>query len=291
MRFALASFAAATLALAQPHAHKLSINPVRETILGVSDWGNLPATPSGPDTNAKRFAMNLPPLAPRVPHRHPQRAAPHRLGSRVRAAPRAQAFLSPLLNQKCNILVKSATEVFGYISPSFNGFGEYGPCVPDQASALEVSFSYSLDSPSRIDLTTANSQAPTLPFMGGISGFASTSDDFGPGSSNYAYVGSTGRTPPGSRAVPTDSTFSAATSIPKNCESLIWVYDPDTQAIAAQWINTDGSAPATSLVYANDDNQAFVLTGDVNALRDTFGASYPEVTFTCVPPAVIPSRY
>ncbi|KAG9099994.1 hypothetical protein FS749_016564 [Ceratobasidium sp. UAMH 11750] len=292
MRFALASFTAvvaATLALAQPHARALTLNPARETIPGVEDWSNLAAAPSPPTTNAKRFAMKLPPLAPRAPHRHPQRAAPHRLGSRVQAAPRAQSSPSPPVTQQCNILVKSAAEVFGFIAPMLNVFGEYGIFVPDQANALLVSFTYLPDSPSQLDFTAVNGLASAFPFVGGVVGFASTDDNFGPGSYNYAYIAGTEQIPAGP-AVLRDSTFGTATGVPTDSESAIWVYDPKTQAITPQWINTDGSAPATSIIYANDFNQALLLTGDAPTLRETFGADYPDVTFTCVPPMVAPSR-
>jgi len=294
MRFALASFAsvaAATLALAQPHPRaELRINPPRNTVQGVTDWGNLPPAAHKPNTNAKRFAMKLPPLSPRT--HHPQRAAPHRLGSRVQAAPRAQTSPLPPVNQKCFILVKSATQTFGYLSSTFNDYGEYGLVLSDPSGlALQVAFSYSPDSPSQLDLTAVNGQAPSFPFLGGVIGFASTSDNFGIGSYNYAYVAGTGQTPPGSRPVFQDSTFGTATGVPTDSESAIWVYNPTTQAITAQWINTDGSAPATSFVYANDFNKALLMTGDANKLRSTFGASYPDVTLTCVPVAVAPSRH
>ncbi|KAG8740498.1 hypothetical protein FRC10_004264 [Ceratobasidium sp. 414] len=296
MRFALASFAAAaaTLSLAQPHVRAgagMSINPDIGAIPGVTDWSNVTPAPQA-NTNGKRFAMKLPPLAPRA--HHPQRAAPHRLGSRVQAAARSQSSPSPPVTQHCNILVQSATQIFGFLSKDLNSFGEYGLFVPSQSpGALEVSFPYSPDSPSRIDFTAVNNQAPAFPFVGGgmlkflvdllaadwgvVVGFASTSDNFGPGSYNYGYIAGTGQTPPGSSAMLLDSTFGTATGVPTDSESAIWVYNPNTQAITAQWINIGGGAPATSFVYANDFNQALLITGDANVLRSTFGAPYPDV--------------
>jgi hypothetical protein len=58
-----------------------------------------------------------------------------------------------------------------------------------------------------------------------------------------------------------NNSFSAATGIPETIESAIWSYDPATQAITAQWINTDGSAPATHIVYANDYNRTLSSLG------------------------------
>ncbi|KAG9081977.1 hypothetical protein FRC07_014362, partial [Ceratobasidium sp. 392] len=140
MRFTLTSFAAiaaATLAYAQPHARAgKSINPNIDEIPGVMDWSSIAAPAPEPNTNAKRFAMHLPPLSPRARHHHPQRAAPHRLGTRVQAAPRAQTSPLPPVNQECNILVKTEDEILGYLAPYFNAFGEYGKFQPDQDGAL-----------------------------------------------------------------------------------------------------------------------------------------------------------
>lgn len=75
---------------------------------------------------------------------------------------------------KCNILVKNADDdtPFGYISPLWTSYGQYGIFQPDQAGSLEVSFSYSVDSPdsedlpSRLDFTTTNGPNPSYPFLG-----------------------------------------------------------------------------------------------------------------------------
>ncbi|KAG9108579.1 hypothetical protein FRC07_008429 [Ceratobasidium sp. 392] len=288
MRFALASFVAvatAALAFAQPHTRQLkSINP--DIVPAPVDWANLPpAAPVEAGTNAKRFAKGLPPLAPRTRRRHPQRGAPHRLGTRVQAAPRAQTSPTPPENQKCNILVKTGDATLGYITPSFNTFGEYGTFQPGPAGALEISFSYSPDSPSQLDFLATNGPSSTYPYMGAVMGYASDSDNFSQGSYNYAYVAGTQQTPSGSPPVVGDSSFGTATGIPGDYESAIWTYDPATQAISAQWINTDGSAPGTHLLYANDGNDAILLTGDPATLNETFGTDYPEVTFACVPVA------
>ncbi|KAG9084996.1 hypothetical protein FRC07_013487 [Ceratobasidium sp. 392] len=48
-------------------------------------------------------------------------------------------------------------------------------------------------------------------------------------------------------------------------------------ALNVQWVNTDKSAPATYLVYANDHNQALLITGDVDEFQYAFDVPYPEV--------------
>lgn len=64
MRFTLNLFAAlalATTALAQPSRRALSLNPDASAVHPIDDVPN-----TGPITNAKRFAMHLPPLTPRA---------------------------------------------------------------------------------------------------------------------------------------------------------------------------------------------------------------------------------
>ncbi|KAJ7835133.1 hypothetical protein B0H14DRAFT_2514511 [Mycena olivaceomarginata] len=273
---AVAALASASSAGTPTHR---KLNPAPADMAHTTPRGYIHAR-SAPATNARRFSLGLPPLAPRH----------HRVG----VAARAVSSPVPPTTQTCNIAVQSYDQTFGYLSATWNGFGEYGQFQADQAGSLEVTFSYTPDSPSQLNFVATNSPSPTYPYFGAISGFASESDDFGSGSYNYAYLGGTASTPAGSPPVSTNSgdnnSFSAATGIPETIESAIWSYDPATQAITAQWINTDESTPATHIVYANDYNQALVLTGSVAAFQGTLGAPYPEVTFTCVPAALDWSR-
>lgn len=289
MRFALTSFVAlstAALAVAQPSRRAApNFNPIHVDLTAIP---GTPGAPAEPLTNAKRFAMNLPPARPKAHRRRPHGVAP-RGGSRVASAPRAATSPLPPVSAKCNIRATGTDgKDFGFISPVWNGFGEYGQFQTSPDSALEVSFSYSPDSPSQIDMIATNGPSATYPFFGAIDGFASTDDNFGPGNYNYAYLGGTTQAPAGVPFTEGDSAFSAATGIPEDIQTAIWSYDPKTQAITAQWINTDGSAPATHIVFANDSNEALALTGDVGAFQDTFAAPYPEVLFTCVPSASAP---
>ncbi|KAG9091667.1 hypothetical protein FRC07_011809, partial [Ceratobasidium sp. 392] len=260
MRVALTFFIAATAALAlsrfDGQANK-GINPDRGSIPGVGS-DSLPPVPVKPSTNAKRFVPSLPPLAPGAHRRHPP------------------------LNQTCNILVKTVNDTLGYLAPVYNDFGEYGVLQPDQIGALEVAFTYSPDSPRQIDILATNNPMNEFPFLGGVVGFASNNSDFGPGDYDYAYIAGTGQTPPGSPPVLQDSSFAVIFGIPSDVESAIWVYEPKSRDLSIQWVNSDRSMPATQLVYANDFNQALLITGDSQALREHFGATYPDVTLTCI---------
>jgi len=280
MRFALNLFAAlaavATTALAQPTRRLISLNPSFGR--GVSDVPN-----TGPITNAKRFAMHLPPITPKALRRrlHEVPRAP----TRVQAAPRSESSPLPPSTTKCNILAKTVDgSTIGFLSAAFNRFGEYGSFQGSQDGALVASFSNTPGaSSSQMDMYVENSPSSTYPFLGAIDGFSATDNDLGQGSYNYAYIGGTAQTAPGSPAMPDQNTYYMATGYDGDYESAIWSYDAGSQAITAQWINTDGSAPSTHILYANDVNQALVLTGDPDALRSAVAVAYPEVTFTCVP--------
>ncbi|KAF8603693.1 hypothetical protein BDV93DRAFT_523162 [Ceratobasidium sp. AG-I] len=285
MRFALTSFVtlgAAALAVAQPYR---SINPPLGVIHPVED---APAVPSEPLTNAKRFALNMPPARPKAHRRRPHGVAP-RGGSRVGSAPRAASSPLPPVAAKCNILVKvSGGAQLGFVNRRLNSFGQLGTLQPSQNSdALQVAFSYPPDSPSQLDLTATNSYSSAYTFVGAAVGYSSDSNDFAPGSPNYGYVTGTKQAAPG-RAVMGDTMYSLSTGIPADYESAIWVYNPTTRAITAQWINADHSATTTQILYTNDGNGDFLLTGDKAALNEAFGTDYPEVTFTCVPPVAAP---
>lgn len=277
MRFTLnllATLAVAATALAQPARRAFSLNPDASVVRPIDDVPN-----TGPITNAKRFAMHLPPLMPRTLRR--AHGAP-RAPTRVQAAPRAESSPLPPSTTKCNVLAKNVDgSVIGFVAAAFNKYGEYGLFQGSQDGALEVVFS---DAPgSQMDMYANNAPSSSHPFVGAISGFASTDDDFGPGSYNYAFIGGTSQTAPGSAAVPGENTFFMATGFEGNYQSAIWGYNPTSQAITAQWMNSDGSAPPTQILYANDENQALCLTGDAGALRSAAESNYPEITLTCVP--------
>ncbi|KAG8991070.1 hypothetical protein FRB90_001479, partial [Tulasnella sp. 427] len=130
-------------------------------------------------TNAKRFAMGLPPLKPKALHR----------GTRAASARRASTSITPTPdnNHHCNILVKNADDpsvTYGFISPVFNAFSGYGLFQATQAGALEVSFYASFDvlSSGQLDLQADNGPSSTYPYFGAADVFASSDGNLAPGS-------------------------------------------------------------------------------------------------------------
>ncbi|KAG8721910.1 hypothetical protein FRC09_007156 [Ceratobasidium sp. 395] len=300
MRFTFASFVAAAvaaIAFAQPTVRTTTkhINPTPEEIAAARRDNQLGSARAEPNTNAKRFAKHLPPLAPRDHRRSPLHAVPTRpTRTRVRSAPRAQTSPRPPVNQQCNILVTGANgDTYGFLSAEFNIFGEYYAFQPDQDGSLLVKFSYPVDMPSQLNFYAPNANGTgEYPWVAAIVGFASDSDDLGPGSSNYAYLGgaNTTTTPGGPAELINVNSFGAATGIPEDTETPIWVYNPDTQDITAQWVNTDRSTPTTFMSYL-PDLMVIALTGDLAAFQDTFGTPVNQIFFTCVQPKSSPYSY
>ncbi|KAG9047514.1 hypothetical protein FS837_002099 [Tulasnella sp. UAMH 9824] len=162
--------------------------------------------------------------------------------------------------------------------------------------SLEVTFYASPDDPSpvELDLSANNGPSSAYPFVGASKyitttsreyysksslavGFFSNSDNLGPGSSNYLFITGNTQTPAGSTPQSgNNNSLSASTGIPQNAESAVWKYNPTTQDISVQWINTDGSTPATTLLYCSVDD-VLMATGDIAALQSVYACSTPIV--------------
>lgn len=67
--------------------------------------------------------------------------------------------------------------------------------------------------------------------------------------------------------------FSHSSSFVRLKTFYIRIVDPVTFRLTPVWINTDGSAPAITVVWVSDANNALAITGDVDAFRSTFGYS------------------
>ncbi|QRV80658.1 hypothetical protein RhiJN_08673 [Ceratobasidium sp. AG-Ba] len=292
MRVWIASLAviAATLGLAQQHPDRTtSLNPPPELAKSM-DWAALSAGVAlpKPATNAQRLARGLPLIKPKTARRHSHRRGPHRLGSHVLAAPRAQPSPEPPVSKQCNIAVTSspAGDQLGLLAAVFNRFGEYGAVVSTtNPNPLVVSFSYSLDSTEQLDLTAVNGPSTAQPFFGTAVGYGSSNNDMSSTSPNYLIIVGTTQTPPGSPpSDEADNTFSQTTSIPVAAESAVWVYDPVTQALTIRWVNTDGTPVDLSILLCNQSDDFLVATGNPALFTSTFGANCPAVTLSCVPP-------
>jgi hypothetical protein len=81
--------------------------------------------------------------------------------------------------------------------------------------------------------------------VGGSGGY-----NFNSGNLGYAYLSGTGHTP--ANSPPSFSAGHAIQTLGYNapCESTIWYINSATLALTAQWTNTDGSQPATSIFYS-----------------------------------------
>ncbi|KAG8964354.1 hypothetical protein FRC00_002663 [Tulasnella sp. 408] len=269
MRLTLSSlFVLAAAAVAT--ADNVSVNPPLDSLKPH------PITPSvdsvkpivGRMTNAKRLAMNLPPLKPKAIRRGMRSAklySTYQLdmiintstGTRAASAPRSNTSMLPPVPHTCNLLVKNSDgSTRGYVSRVWRLYGEYG-IQTNQADSLEVTFYASPDDPSpvELDLSANNGPSPAYPFVG------ANSDNLGPGSSNHLYITSNTQTAAGSTPQSGDNnSFSASTGVPKNAESAIWKYNPTTQDISVQWINNDGSTPANFILYYSVDRMSKSLS-------------------------------
>lgn len=176
----------------------------------------------------------------------------------------------PRIHHKCNILVKNAADgsTRGYLSRTRADFG-YGVFQESQEGSLEVSFDTSSDdlSPSELDFFAENALDPSAPYIGANWLYGEGGWDLNTETGSLASIEDNGTpTLPGSS--PTSSGW----------ESAIWKYNPVTQDITVQWINSDGSSPPSHLVYSSLW-EVVGITG--NASR------YESITFTCVPPPPI----
>ncbi|HWH10557.1 MAG TPA: Ig-like domain-containing protein [Solirubrobacteraceae bacterium] len=165
--------------------------------------------------------------------------------------------------------------VVGFVSKTWNSFGEFVvTTTPTDYLSVQVTDG------ATTSITALNGQNASFPLVGGIVGFSNSSNDLGSGSFNYAYLGGTTATAPGAAPQSGANAFTDATGIPEDIESSIWTDGPGAQMIP-QWVNTDGSRPATHLV---DITGILVMAGDTTAFRNTFGPA-DDVAINFVPTA------
>ncbi|QRV93369.1 hypothetical protein RhiJN_21387 [Ceratobasidium sp. AG-Ba] len=284
MRFALIALISAVAALAQPAAlsprtvfSPRPLNPP-SVLPGFEGWGNTPAK-RAPATNAERFALGLTPLKPKS-RRH--RGGPHSGylsgGTRVRSAPRAETSPLPPVSVTCNLVVKDTDGLsLGYVSPTWNDYGEYGATQQSPEGALSMTFSYPADSPSQLNMVAINSPDSKYPNVGAVVGFSSDSSDLKPGEFSYVYLTGT-ETIPSGPPQSANSAYRHASGFDDGAESAIWNYDPSSQSITPQWINTDGS---TDTNYVALIDNVFIMTGDTGVASALGDAKF--VKFSCEP--------
>ena len=172
--------------------------------------------------------------------------------------------------------------LMGYISANTNVFGFPG-LTTNIEDALVVSFN---NGSSPFDLAIENGPVTaSFPFLGATRNHLSTSNDFGPGSWNYAWIGYTAHTEPNSPAMSfgpgQGSKVNEVLGSDYPIESAIWSLSPE-ELLSPQWVNSDDSKPATYVIHAINDNN-FVLTGDIAAYQARFDENLIEVvTLTLV---------
>jgi len=214
------------------------------------DWRDV--TP--PHTNAARFARGLPPLTPR------QLYKPTRVGAR-----QATTTILPL----SGILeIKRVNGDFvGYVSQSYyaNGAVKRFVTTSSTSSALGVSFTPS----GTFDIQITNPASATFPYLG----FAG--DSLTAGSTHP--LTRTAHTAPGSVPQKVGNAYDSN----QDSESDIWTYNSANQQVTPQWINPDGSSPATYLWYfpTLDLIQIISNPGTITA---SFPTSY-QITLTYIP--------
>ncbi|KAF8217989.1 hypothetical protein K438DRAFT_1952849 [Mycena galopus ATCC 62051] len=244
----------------QSHPHKSQVFHPDPSILRNSKYVPSPrSAPSLPLTNAKR-------LQPGLPLKKPTRRNPAKAAIAKRSA-------LPPVSVTTNIWFTTSELNIAYLAPQLNDYGVYGYARSIPSAALSVTFSYDPTNPSAI-----------FDFLGAFVGNASTSNDLGPGSSNYNYLGGTVQTPAGSPPTNGGSSWEQATGDSKPIESAIasWSYDPVTTLLTPHWTNTDGSVVAPSILYV-PSTSGFLITGDPAAFRAKFDPSSIDVAFSLEP--------
>lgn len=169
----------------------------------------------------------------------------------------------------------------GYISPDPNYWTPQ--LTSDVNSALRISFSLpaGATSGSQLGLTMLNDNRGT--FFGPVVGRDSTSDNIAAGSFNYLYldpISAPGSSPGSTPSHSTPSFFSTSTGLDKAAESSVWSVNLASGTLAAQWLNTDGSSPATIIFVQSNHVYA---GGDPNAFQSRFPAPVTTVTLKFIP--------
>ncbi|KAJ7635635.1 hypothetical protein B0H17DRAFT_1217258 [Mycena rosella] len=200
-------------------------------------------------------------------------------------------------NVTCNILVAGIDgSEYGYLGSALSSLGFYTSFQSHQAGALEVSFEYSPNALSQLNLRASNGPTAnsTFPFVGGIV-FGSAHARLALGSAENFVLGGTRETPPfdNPRTFSTENSHTGAgwsPDEPKYLESSIWRYDPTSQGLFPQWINPDGGKPQTTIVFIrisrNYGENQLALAGDIDMARKYFRDSFTEVVRPVLHPLI-----
>ncbi|KAG8955196.1 hypothetical protein FRC04_009654 [Tulasnella sp. 424] len=212
------------------------------------------AAPS-PVTNAARFKQGLGPLKPKNLFKPTRRqGGSNPLSS---SAPPIKAVI-----RAYDMSDSSNPSFLGYVAPI--GDGLFG-VTQDPAGATVIQTQLASLQPGNLDLVS--------PPYGGYPelGFSGLDPNLSPGSASIAYLSGTTSIPKYSPAVSTPDQSFTNGSQNEPTESAIWyLVDVATLEISPQWINSNGAAATTYLVYFTK-LLYFLLSGDPATVRNVFG--------------------
>ncbi|KAF5624424.1 hypothetical protein F52700_9591 [Fusarium sp. NRRL 52700] len=181
-------------------------------------------------------------------------------------------------------LVNPDESAFGYVSSTIDSNRLSGP----REKALEIQISAPEPSAtSRLDIAHAETFGG-LTRLCAVQSTHNTNADLGSDSSFFNYLSTCTpiKGPPGS--LPTYiyhawSNWASLHGYTLAAESAIWTVNPDTLEVTTSWINTDGSAPPTTLFVPETSNW-IGMTGSLSALQAAFpNQSYRRIKLVLEP--------
>ena len=116
------------------------------------------------------------------------------------------------------------------------------------------------------------------PFMGAVQETSEYGiDPLTLGSTSYAVITTTGPTAPGATPQRVSSVFGDAYQRNLSGESAIWTYNPNTNELLPQWVNSNNStSPNFIILYGSS---ILLITGDVAAIQAAYDPNSPQVKF------------
>ncbi|KAI0741408.1 hypothetical protein C8Q80DRAFT_1273846 [Daedaleopsis nitida] len=224
--------------------------------------------PAIPLTNAQRLAQGLPLNRPRSHY-----------GARGALHPR-QSSTCVMRTGRISVWVDGSYT--GYLSRLPNSFGEYTPAT-DATDAMSVTLCTESET-GYVDIIALNGPS-VYPYVGGVVGFASSSDNLGAAlGTNYVYIAATTQGTSSLISLPIfqrgpavsgPNAYSAATGLDRHIESAIWQI-ADNDQLSVSWVNSDGSLPAVQLLYV-PSAKAFAITADPVGFQANFGTAQAAI--------------
>ncbi|KAJ7618818.1 hypothetical protein DFH06DRAFT_1342404 [Mycena polygramma] len=220
------------------------------------------------DTNADRFRRGLGPLPPT--RRGSDHLTPH---------PSSQPC-TRLSNNVGTLRIRrlSTGKDIGYLSARSNHEKAY--TVGGRRHALLVAVPPTTPFGAAINLIAANPQDSRYPFLGAVE---NGHGNLGPGEAGVAILAGvasavrSGGTP--SSAAGTSLTLAGHGGI----ETQIWTMNCQTRQITAQWTNSDGSQPRSTIIFFDPDREFLGLTGDLGVSKAAASDRIFPVTMIFVP--------